>query len=134
MGMETLSSSNADSALGLAVVSLLVERLRHVRQSRFYLWEWLCYVWKCLLLPEPLAAGMAAARSTMPGTAYVCFERERVSPNFSSMRRLKLSVRLTARPAAVVLVFLHRRRVAALGDGPLPHRLTIQTTRARRHH
>jgi hypothetical protein len=41
---------------------------------------------------------------------------------------------LTARPAAVVLVFLHRRRVAALGDGPLPHRLPIQTARARRHH
>jgi hypothetical protein len=41
---------------------------------------------------------------------------------------------LAARPAAVVLVLLHRRRVAALGDGPLPHRLTIQTARARRHH
>ena len=41
---------------------------------------------------------------------------------------------LTARPAAVVLVLLHHRGVAAPGDGPLPHRLTVQTARARRHH
>ena len=86
--MEKLSSSNADSAIGLAVVSLRLGRLRHVRQGRFYSSEGLCYVWKFLLLPEPLPGEMAAARSTMPGMA--C---ERV---FSFMRRKKVSVRLAA--------------------------------------
>ena len=57
--------------------------------------------------------------------------------NISEMKSVLPSSFLSppaARPAAVVLVLLHRRGVAALGDGPLPHRLPIQTARARRHH
>ena len=77
--MEKLSSSNADSAIGLAVASLWLGRLRHVRQGRFYLWEWLCYVWKFLLLHEQLLARMAAARSTMPGMADECAREIRQS-------------------------------------------------------
>jgi hypothetical protein len=68
--------------------------------------------------------------------------RQSFSPCVEFRKRLRNEKRFTkfvsisARSvtAAVVLVFLHRRRVAALGDGPLPHRLPIQTARARRHH